>query len=314
MKITVKDFHNNAVRLSCLLMLGGCVLSGCAPMPQAYPTMPPQQQQPQPQRWVNKVPQAAPLLPEKKQAGTARRYGLPPVQQRPQRVQRPAQKTQAARTTVPPTLQPAQRQARPVAASNPVTRQAQQQGQASRRAPVGTYRPQTVRKAPPAIAPVKKAPVKQRVTPPVTKKPVSKTRPVPPSVQARPQSQPRVTVQKKVPGVEVLDMSSAAKQPAGKPVVEKVVPPPAFYQSNPAVVILTKQANNQLVAGKKAQAASTLERALRIAPDNPMLWLRLAEVNEQQGNKVQAASMAKKAMRLAPNDAGIKQRGSRLIN
>ncbi len=314
MKITVKDFHNNTVRLSCLLMLGGFVLSGCAPMPQAYPTRPPQQQ---PQRWVNKVPQAAPLLPEKKQAVTARRYGLPPAQQRPQRVQRPAQKTQASRTTVPPTLQPAQRQARPVAASNPVTRQAQQQRQASRRAPVSNYRPQTVRKAPPAIAPlkpVKKAPVKQRVTPPVIKKPVSKTRPVPPSVQVRPQPQPKVAVQKKVPEVEVLDMSGTTKQPASKPVVEKVVPPPASYQNNPAVVILTKQANNQLVAGKKAQAASTLERALRIAPDNPMLWLRLAEVNEQQGNKAQAASMARKAMRLAPNDAGIKQRGSRLIN
>ncbi len=84
--------------------------------------------------------------------------------------------------------------------------------------------------------------------------------------------------------------------------------------SSPAVLVLMKQANNELVAGKADRAATTLERALRIAPNDANLWLRLAEVNYQQGNKGQAASMAKKAMDLSPNDASLRQRSQRLLN
>ena len=83
---------------------------------------------------------------------------------------------------------------------------------------------------------------------------------------------------------------------------------------SPAVTVLIKQANNELVAGKSSRAVATLERALRIAPDDAMLWLRLAEANEQQGNKEQARSMAKKAVSLSPDSDSVKQRAQRLIN
>ncbi|TXH71162.1 MAG: tetratricopeptide repeat protein [Thiothrix sp.] len=84
--------------------------------------------------------------------------------------------------------------------------------------------------------------------------------------------------------------------------------------SSPAVAVLLKQANNELSVGKADRAATTLERALRIAPNDANLWLRLAEVNEQLGNKSQASSMARKALDLAPDDAAIRLRAQRLVN
>jgi tetratricopeptide (TPR) repeat protein len=84
--------------------------------------------------------------------------------------------------------------------------------------------------------------------------------------------------------------------------------------SSPVVAVLLKQANNELSVGKADRAATTLERALRIAPDDANLWLRLAEVNEQLGNKTQASSMARKALDLAPDDAAIRLRAQRLVN
>ena len=83
--------------------------------------------------------------------------------------------------------------------------------------------------------------------------------------------------------------------------------------SSPVVAVLVKQANNELSVGKADRAATTLERALRIAPNDANLWLRLAEVNEQLGNKSQAASMARKALDLSPDDA-TRLRAQRLAN
>lgn len=129
--------------------------------------------------------------------------------------------------------------------------------------------------------------------------------------------------------VEVLDMP-AEKLPAPS---SSAVPPqtgfmsssttngsPSFSSplqtssSSPAVAVLLKQANNELSVGKADRAATTLERALRIAPNDANLWLRLAEVNEQLGNKAQASSMARKALDLAPDDVALRLRAQRLAN
>ncbi|WP_020395938.1 tetratricopeptide repeat protein [Thiolinea disciformis] len=87
----------------------------------------------------------------------------------------------------------------------------------------------------------------------------------------------------------------------------------SFGSSNPAVAVLMRQANNELAAGNTGRAASTLERALRITPDDANLWLRLAEVHQQQGDKRQAASMAEKALTLAPDDPSVRQRSQRFL-
>ena len=50
-----------------------------------------------------------------------------------------------------------------------------------------------------------------------------------------------------------------------------------------------------------AVAASSIERALRIEPDNPLLWIELGKVRQAEGNYVQAENMGRKAASMAVN-------------
>jgi Tfp pilus assembly protein PilF len=59
---------------------------------------------------------------------------------------------------------------------------------------------------------------------------------------------------------------------------------------------LVNQAQAQLSSKNYAVAAASIERALRIEPDNPLLWIELAKVRQAEGNYVQAENMARKAV------------------
>jgi len=69
--------------------------------------------------------------------------------------------------------------------------------------------------------------------------------------------------------------------------------------TNPAVVALLESAEENRRAGRYAQAASGLERAIRISPRDPLLWNRLAQVRLDQSKPGLAESMAKKSNLLA---------------
>ena len=49
-------------------------------------------------------------------------------------------------------------------------------------------------------------------------------------------------------------------------------------------------------------AAASVERALRIEPDNPLLWIELGKVQQAAGNYAQAGHTGKKALSLATGD------------
>jgi Tfp pilus assembly protein PilF len=66
-------------------------------------------------------------------------------------------------------------------------------------------------------------------------------------------------------------------------------------------------------AGKLANAAATLERALRIEPRNPRLWQELARVRLKQGEYVQAESVAARSNSWAGSDNGLRAENWRLI-
>jgi tetratricopeptide (TPR) repeat protein len=59
------------------------------------------------------------------------------------------------------------------------------------------------------------------------------------------------------------------------------------------------QAQVQLQSGNHALAAASLERALRIEPDNPLLWIELGNVRQAEGNYVQAENMGRRALSLS---------------
>ena len=64
---------------------------------------------------------------------------------------------------------------------------------------------------------------------------------------------------------------------------------------NPAVKDLWAQAEQARKAGDFDNAALTLERILRIAPDDAVIWSRLAEIRLLQGNSGQAENLAAKS-------------------
>jgi cytochrome c-type biogenesis protein CcmH/NrfG len=79
------------------------------------------------------------------------------------------------------------------------------------------------------------------------------------------------------------------------------------------VRVLLQRAEQQRRAGELVAAVSTLERALRIEPDNPLIWNRLAHVRLVQGRYRQAAGLAAKSSALAGDDAALKADNQRII-
>src|SRR5947207_2661891 len=69
-------------------------------------------------------------------------------------------------------------------------------------------------------------------------------------------------------------------------------PAPAARTENVAIAGLMDTARADAAAGRLANAAATLERALRIEPRNPRLWHELARVRLKQGQYAQAESVA----------------------
>jgi tetratricopeptide (TPR) repeat protein len=66
-----------------------------------------------------------------------------------------------------------------------------------------------------------------------------------------------------------------------------------------ATQALLAQSRTARAAGNYAQANATIERALRIAPNDASLWVELGEIELATGNAAQAATLARKALTLA---------------
>jgi len=82
---------------------------------------------------------------------------------------------------------------------------------------------------------------------------------------------------------------------------------------NAAVRGLAAQAAADREAGRVTTAAAALERALRIEPRNPRLWLELARVRQAQGDPAQAEGLATRALSLAGNDNSLRAAGWKVI-
>jgi len=114
--------------------------------------------------------------------------------------------------------------------------------------------------------------------------------PAPPPSQPRPQTGPGSTQTQPRPPTEQLP-------PEGR---ER--PPPKEFHLGAAALSLVSQAHKQSQGGDPAGAAATLERALRIEPNNPLLWIELGDVRLSENDFEQAHSMGRKALALATGD------------
>jgi predicted Zn-dependent protease len=90
-------------------------------------------------------------------------------------------------------------------------------------------------------------------------------------------------------------------------------PPARQFHLGAAASALVAQAHTQAGGGDLGQAAATLERALRIEPDNPLVWVELGRVRLAENNAAQADAMGHKALALATGDTAAQSSAWRLI-
>ncbi len=100
---------------------------------------------------------------------------------------------------------------------------------------------------------------------------------------------------------------------AGKQLAS-VALPAAAPSGSAAVRELASQAEVAMGKGDLTASAATLERALRIEPNNAGLWSRLAEVRLRQGDLAQAEQLALKSNGLAATDASLRARNDSIVS
>jgi len=83
--------------------------------------------------------------------------------------------------------------------------------------------------------------------------------------------------------------------------------------ANPAVLALLDRAELDSKAGKREAEGASLERALRIEPRNPWLWLQLAQARLAQGQYAQAITLARKSISFGGNQPRLKSENWRVI-
>jgi predicted Zn-dependent protease len=109
------------------------------------------------------------------------------------------------------------------------------------------------------------------------------------------------------------ESTTPATPPAAVPVP---APPPVItrqYRLGSAASALVTLAHARAAAGDYPTATATLERALRIEPENPLVWIELGRVQLAAGNAAQGESMGHKALGLASGDPNAQSAAWRLI-
>lgn len=84
--------------------------------------------------------------------------------------------------------------------------------------------------------------------------------------------------------------------------VPKERPRVAAATLNPASQALVTQAQAQRKRGDLPGATVSLERALRIEPNNPLLWIEMGRLRMDQRNYTQADAMGRKALSMSIGD------------
>lgn len=113
-------------------------------------------------------------------------------------------------------------------------------------------------------------------------------------------------------------------QPDAEPVIE--APPPQVIQPtpkerprrpaatlSPASRALVTQAEAQRKKGDLPGASVTLDRAMRIEPNNPLLWIEMGRLRMDQRNYPQAESMGRKALAMSVGDDATQSAAWELI-
>lgn len=114
--------------------------------------------------------------------------------------------------------------------------------------------------------------------------------------------------------VEVQPLGAGGEVQSLPPVSARGESLPAPSRStNPAVLALLDSADQQAASGDLERASATLERALRIDPQDAAIWHDLGAIRLRQGDLAQAESLAQRSNSLASGDTMLQARNWRLI-
>jgi hypothetical protein len=100
---------------------------------------------------------------------------------------------------------------------------------------------------------------------------------------------------------------------SAQPVPAPYTPPQRQFRLGAASTALVAQAHTQANGGDYGQASATIERALRIEPDNPLLWIELGRVRLGANDPAQADAMGHKALALATGDLAAQSSAWHLV-
>jgi hypothetical protein len=105
------------------------------------------------------------------------------------------------------------------------------------------------------------------------------------------------------PSMQVPPSAPAPRPPA----------PPRENHLSPATHSLVTQARTLLSHGDFNGASSTLDRALHIEPNNPLLWIEMGRVRLVEGDAHQAEGCGRKALALASGDRSAQRQAGRVL-
>ena len=107
--------------------------------------------------------------------------------------------------------------------------------------------------------------------------------------------------------------AGSAQPPPPAPSATAPATRPRQFRLGAATSALVAQAHQQENGSDYDQAAATLERAVRIEPDNPLVWIELGRVQLGENNAAQADGLGRKALTLATGDPAAQASAWHLI-
>jgi len=125
------------------------------------------------------------------------------------------------------------------------------------------------------------------------------------------ESRPSIDTRSEVQPVVITPTPPAAPAPALPP--SRPQQPPRENHLSPATRALVAQARTLSGHGDLDGASSTLDRALRIEPNNPLLWVERGRLRMTENDAHQAESCGRKALALASGDPATQKLAGQLL-
>jgi predicted Zn-dependent protease len=116
-----------------------------------------------------------------------------------------------------------------------------------------------------------------------------------------------------LPGNPAAEPPPTNSPSAPSPPPQRAPPPPRENHLSAATSSLVTQARALIAHGDLDGASSTLDRALRIEPNNPLLWVERGRLRLAENDSHQAEGCARKALVLASGDRGAQAQAGRLL-